>query len=1162
MNTRPISNRYGRRGLLAASLAVAALQITPRLQPSLMAQNTNGTVRGQVLDPSGALVPNATVVITNTATNVVVFRGQSDSAGTFNAPSVQPGNYVITVTASGLKTTTVNNVIATVSQVTAVNVTLELGASDEVVTVTAKGEQLDRTTSNISTLISPSDVQNLPLANRNTENLLAFVPGVATGGNPTTVNTAQLSINGSRTLNTEVLLNGVSTVVASTGQPQTLPSPDGIDELRFLTTNAPAEYGRTSGAVLSANTRSGTNAFHGAVYSLVRNEVLNANTYFNKLNLRADGTPIPRPRNRFFQFGASLGGPVWIPKIYNGRDKLFFFVNYDRQIQRATTTTTLTVPDAAKRAGDFSASTVPVYVPGTSTAPGTNTPRYAGNRITSGLDPAAVRILALMPLPNVAGTPDAVNGRATNNYVQQDTTSPDQLRLVGRVDYAATEKDRLSFNVYRYRNTSPNPVVYEVPLLNTNFDCSCTGAWIGSVQHTRAWNSTLVTDLNMGFFRNEVRRNPPGSGLGASAQLGIASLPLDETPQVTITGYNNIGADTNTNQVNITNTFSPYLTVTKTFREHNIRFGGSLRKNQFNSYNPSGSPNGSISFNGSQTNHGATGNATTGLADFLTGKINTANYQLPQPPTGRRNWNLGFFLQDDWKVTPRLTINAGVRYEYEAPVKIANNVYSRFDPATGLLLRAGVNASESLNVQTAKADFSPRVGFAFSVDQKTVIRGAFGTFYGTVFQNLGGQIAFPGYDQTQTSNALGTATPQPFSLSQGLPLTLSHDLTASFAAIPSPTDRTRAANPYTIGGLSFDKLSPMPMVQQWNLGVQRQLPLAVTLEVNYVGNHSLHLPYNIPINLVPLSQANAVTQANTTQATQLAKQFPALQTFSVVRHVGMSNYNSLQVNARRQFNARLKILSSYTYAKALDDGSTIYNFSAPNGTANAQYTGIDDLRKQDYAPSNIDIKHRANIALQYTTGGPKWLRGLNISPAFVGQTGLPINITQNNLFPNVSQQRPNGRAKDVVIKPYFDGAALRYFRKVDNTAVGPQAYPLTPSGPVYATINGVRTRVLDSALGTMPRDAARAFGIVQFDASVSKTIPLYKALQLQLRLDAFNVLNHTNFNAPNASLTAAADQVAGSNTFLPDFRAGSNGFGQITSAQSPRNLQLQGRFTF
>jgi len=235
----------------AAALALAALTAFPGIIPTagvLHAQNTNATIRGSVVDPTGAFVPGAQVVVVNKATGVVVFNGKTDSAGAFVAPQVIPGPYKITVSAPGLKQSVIDNLIATVAQVASVNISLQLGATSETVTVEAKGEELDRSTSDVSTLISPSDVQNLPIENRQTENLLAFIPGVVHGGGGDQPSTSQLSINGSRTLNTEVLLNGVSVIVASTGTPGTLPSPDGVDSFRVLTTNAPAEYGRTSGA--------------------------------------------------------------------------------------------------------------------------------------------------------------------------------------------------------------------------------------------------------------------------------------------------------------------------------------------------------------------------------------------------------------------------------------------------------------------------------------------------------------------------------------------------------------------------------------------------------------------------------------------------------------------------------------------------------------------------------------------------------------------------------------------------------------------------------------------------------------------------------------------------------------------------------------------------
>jgi Carboxypeptidase regulatory-like domain/TonB-dependent Receptor Plug Domain/TonB dependent receptor len=1120
-----------------------------------LAQNTNATIRGQVLDPAGAYLPGAKIVITNKNTGVVVFNGTSDSAGAFVAPQVIPGSYKVTADAAGFRESVID-LQATVAQVASINISMQVGTVSDVVTVTSQGEGLDRSTSEISTLITPADVQNLPLLGRAPENLLAFIPGVAHGGAADNPNTSQLSINGSRTLNSDMLLNGVSLIIASTGTALALPSPDGIDSFRLLSTNAPAEYGRTAGAILSANTNSGTNNFHGNVYFLMRNEDFDANTYFNKLKL-VNGVPTPRPRDRFFQVGGSLGGPVWIPKIYNGHDKTFFFVNYDYTIQPNTGTFTDTVPTAAQRTGDLSASPLPVYMPG-----GTNTTKFNNNQVGP-IDPATAKILALLPLPNTQGTFDKTNNRYTGNWFTQQNTTANTLRLEARVDEQITPNDRLSFNLYRYNSTSPNAVNYNQnaqgqtlsfanALFNTTWDCSCSNAWLPSVEYTRTWTPSLVMDLNMGFFRNAVFRNPPGVSPTAGTTLGIASLPIDQAPEFTSPGFSNIGSDTNTNQINITNTYTPFGSVTKTWGPHTFKFGGSLRKNQFNSYNPASSPEGTLSFDGSITNHGNAGNATTGLADFLLGQIKTGSYEQPMPPTGRRNWNLGIFAQDDYKVTPKLTLNLGLRWEYESPLTIAHNIYSRFDPATGQMLVAGLNASSSLNINTPKNDISPRIGLAYGIDQKTVIRAAFGTFFGTIFQNLGGQVAFPGYDNNISYNNLGTAVPQPFVLSQGFPL--SPPVTGGDPRQAPLYVNATDSSPYSISGVEFNYMSKMPVVEQWNLGFQRTLPLALTLEVNYVGNHAVHLPYNVPYNIVPLSSVDAVTLANTTKASQDVKPYPTLASWTGVDHVGNSNYNALQATVRRDFNKRLALLSNYTYAKSMDDGSTVYNFSAPFGTANAQYTATGAFRSKDFTVSNIDAKHTLNIAMIYTTGGRWWLRNWHISPVFVGHTGLPVNITQSNEISNVSQQRPNGDPRHLKLAhPTLNGAALQYW----DTPVTDPNFALTPSGPVYTTINGVRTRIVSTGFGNVSRDSNRAPGEVDFDASVAKDFTVWREMNFQIRLDAFNVINHTNFTQPNSSLTVST----ATNSTVANF-INSSSFGQITGTQPQRRLQLSGRFFF
>ncbi len=1162
------------RNLLQKPAAIAALALASSCTlPFVLsgggvayAQNTNATIRGQVVDPTGALVADANVVIVNKSTNVTVFSGKTDSAGAFVAPQVIPGSYKITVTAEGLKDAVVDNLVATVAQVASVNVDMQVGSATEVVTVEAKGEQLDRSTSDVSTLISPEDVQNLPLQQRATENLLAFIPGVVHGGAGNQPSTSQLSINGSRTLNTEVLLNGVSTIVASTGTPGTLPSPDGVDSFRAITTNAPAEYGRTSGAVISVNTISGTNAYHGNIYFLVRNEAFDANQYFHKDTIinTATGATQARNRDRFFQVGGSFGGPVRIPHLYNGRDKTFFFFNYDRTITPNSTTLNFTVPTAAQRAGDLSNALALTDVNGKGRKPqtifqptGTSALAFANNQIGP-IDPAAAKILALLPLPNTPGTYDAVNNRYTGNWTSLQNLTGHVQKIVGRLDELLTPKDRLSLNVFRFTTSSPNAVSWNSPLLNTTWDCTCNNAWLPSVDYTRVWTPTLVMDLNMGFFRNVVLRNPPGAGLHAAQALGIASLPMDQTPELifgattgaTSTSATNaisdIGADTNTNQVNITNTYTPFGTVTKTYGPHTFKVGGSLRKNQFNSFNPATSPEGQLLFDGSITNQGASGNPNTQIADFLLGKIKTTQYEQAQPPTGRRNYNWGVFVQDDWKALPKLTLNLGIRYEYESPMTIATNIYSRIDTNTGGLIAAGLNGvSDSLNISTPKADFSPRIGLAYSVNDKTVVRAAFGTFYGTIFQNLGGQLAYPGFDNTITTNNLGTGIAQPFSLSQGLPLAPPPNLQNPFAALANSS----ASNPYSVA-ISFNNQSHMPMVEQWNFGIQRQLPLLLTLEVNYVGNHALHLSSNVNQNVVPLASASAVGLANSSLATQNASPFPNLKQFTVNSNIGSSNYNGLQVTVKRQFNSKLAILSNYTYAKSMDDGSTIYNFSAPNGTANSQYPVAGANFVHDFAPSNIDVKHTLNIAMVYTTPGPWWLRNWHISPVFIGHTGLPINITQNTGIPGASQ-RPNGNPQLLKLaNPTKNGPALQYF----DSAADPN-FPLTASGPIYNTINGVRTQIVATGFGNVSRDSNRIPGEVDFDASVSKDMKIYERLNFQFRVDAFNVINHTNFQAPNGSLTVTA-------TGTTAIFASTSAFGKITGTQPNRQLQLSARFFF
>ena len=604
------------------------------------------------------------------------------------------------------------------------------------------------------------------------------------GGNATNVNSAQLSINGSRTLNSETLLDGNSVIEGVTGQISRLPSPDMIGEFRIITSNAPAEYGRTSGGVITMLTRSGTSQYHAGVYELFRNAVLNANTFANKLQ-----TPVQkRPANNYNQFGVVLSGPVWVPKLYTRKDKTFFYLNYDQTLQRVATAQTQSVPSAAFRAGDFSTSPVIIY------DPLTNLP-FAGNRIpASRIDLAASKYLALLPLPNTTGTFDNVSNRFTNNYTFQSSPPYTAPRYSARLDHSVNDNIRLLGSVNRWIAATIAQQAFNNPILATAPGCNCDQGWQAVVGGTVTVNPTTVVDVRFGFNRWVEERTAPSLGTDPTQTVGIQRTSFKETPNINISSFSTFGATNGSTSQTYSNTFTPYGSITKVIRQHTVKAGALLRKDEVNIFNTGSAFQGSYSFTGAITDiTGSGGKATNSLADFLLGAVKTSNYAVPQPLLGRRNYNLGFYLQDDYRITPKLTANIGVRYDYESPMYIANDRYSRFNNQTGVLLVANKNSSRTLDITSAKLNFSPRIGLSFAPTNQIVMRAGFGTFYGQIMSNLGGQVSFPGYDVPVSFNNLGTRVAQPFTLTQGSPLTGVQDLNNPAAALVSASP----SNPFS-----------------------------------------------------------------------------------------------------------------------------------------------------------------------------------------------------------------------------------------------------------------------------------------------------------------------------------------------------------------------------
>src|SRR5215467_5724331 len=409
----------------------------------LVAQNL-GVISGTVIDSTQGVIPDAQVTIVNADTGVTVWRGVTNESGVYRAPQLQAAQYNVAVEKQGFKRADVKGINLAVDQRASINVSLQPGGVTESVTVVGSTEgQLATDTSSLGNVITPSQLQNLPLPNRNILNLLSLTPGVSSGGDATGINASQLSFNGSRTVNSEFMVDGVSVVSGSTGGVQTLPPADAIREFKVLTSSYSAEYGRTSGGIVTMVINSGTDTYHGAAYEYFRNEDLNANNFFNNVLEK------PRSQDRYNLFGAKLGGPVWIPKVYKGKEKTFFFFNYEGLRQSSPYFNTSTVPSAALRSGDFSASKIVVIDPRVGTP-------FPGNKIpVSLIDPAAAKILSVLPMPNSPGSFDAANGRLVNNHVSIGSSKPSNNTITARVDENISEKDRLFGNLTHYHNESP-----------------------------------------------------------------------------------------------------------------------------------------------------------------------------------------------------------------------------------------------------------------------------------------------------------------------------------------------------------------------------------------------------------------------------------------------------------------------------------------------------------------------------------------------------------------------------------------------------------------------------------------------------------------------------------------------------------------------------------
>jgi len=427
-----------------------------------------------------------------------------------------------------------------------------------------------------------------------------------------------------------------------------------------------------------------------------------------------------------------------------------------------------------------------------------------------------------------------------------------------------------------------------------------------------------------------------------------------------------------------------------------------------------------------------------------------------------------------------------------------------------------------------------------------VVRSGVGIFYSQIFSDLGGQVLFPGYTISQSFGSLGPGTPQPFSLSQGMPLVAVQDLKnpQSTLAQFGPTNPISAS-------ASFAQAPPLPYAAEWNFGVQHQFIAGLILEVNYAGSSGVHLPLNLPYNNVPFASATQIAQLNTQAFTQSLRPFPSVGGFGAVSMAGHSSYHGLQITARRQYNANLAFVANYTRSKSIDDGSGLFSFSQPNFFDQGQFPGY--YRNLDRAVSAFDRPNSLTGAIQYRTSGPRWLRNIEFDPILTARDGLPNSITQNKLNQAANNsQRPSviSSSSIYVQNPYPNGTGIQYLLPASSAK-----FPLAPAGPLFAGNGATRTLVIPASIGNLGRNTVHTPGEWNLDLAVGRDFPIRERLRLKVRGEAFNILNHANFQTPNVSLNATPNS-SGQAIF------NSPAFGLITAARAARFLQLVGRIEF
>jgi hypothetical protein len=1166
------------KALLFAALAVALLFVNASL---LNAQRITASLGGTVRDSSAAVIPGAMVSITNTGTQVTV-KAQTNGGGLFAFPNLPPGPYSVTVDAPGFKHLERSGLVLNVDQNAQLDLVLDVGSTTETVRVNSAEPLLETQSSDIGQVIGNASIENLPLNQRNTFSLVLLVPGV-TGSVNASFTGLQFNVNGARAGNTDVLLDGVPAAPPTDDVTvlSIFPSVDATQEFKVQTSNFSSQFGNAAGGIINVVYKSGTNDLHGSVYDFLRNSYLDANLFF------ADRYGFALPSFRRNQFGFSLGGPVYIPKLYHGRDKTFFFVDYEGLRQGTASTLTTTVPTLAERGGNFSgdmtgtpANPLPItiYDPATTVKTVTVTPTgtstsysrtaFSGNIINpKRFDPVAANILKYYPLPNIPGT------LGKNNYFASASAPVSINQYDIKVDEVFSDRQRLSF---RFSKRNPtNGYAHFFPAAIQIAQNASTGSQpaIGAgLDYSFAKSPTYIFELRAGVSHVYYKTATAADGfdpttLGFPAYLASAAIASSSTaltfPGISPSGYLGIGSGGQQGKGTAGYLQDSFLiNNTKVLPRHTLNFGGEFRILANNS-NQDGQSTGSFSFgtNMTQGPNALTASSTAGdgFASFLLGLGSGSVVHYFKIVNTTSHYFAGY-LQDDWKVTDKLTFNLGIRYDLFFPRTERDNrttyldlsVTSPLAATTGIaglkggLQYAGVNGNPRNTTNPNYKNFSPRLGFAYHPFTPLVVRGAFGIYFADSPNQAAATVQNTGYRATTTYNGtLDGATPNNY-LSDPFPGGAFVASTGNSFGLLTGTGGS------IVAGL---RRQPSPYSENYQLGIEYQLPSNWLIGVSYVGAHGLQLPYSPSYNQLPTAalalggqllntvpnpfqgkvQISGPLSGATVQKRYLMAPFPQFTTVNGYQDVGaISHYDSVQVRVERRFSRNSTLLLSYTGSKSLDD----YSISNSNFGSNGVYQDASiPLMQDSYSLSTFDVSRNLVVSgiysLPFGRGerfGAHWNRlvgallgGYQFNGIFSAHNGTPLAFSANNVA-NIFNpgERPNWNGQDASLCGSVESRLNKYF----NTA--------NFSQPAIYTF------------GNMSRTSGylRNPGLINLDASLFKQFAVTEKIKLELRGEVFNVSNTPAFSGPDVGVSDAT-------------------FGAITSqANSPRQIQVAAKILF